>query len=237
MLKVTDECTACGACLSICPKNCISFKSNEEGFLYPHIDIEKCVDCDLCSKVCFLNDHITPTFRENDISYYAAKAIERCNLPTGKRCNGTATPTVRTSHAAPERKSGRSRRTSRRRPGSTGRRLFQFRTGSHELLALLVAGELREVLDEATCEVLGLHVPILGTLVGVARIEDLGIHTRQSGRDLEVEDRQRLGLGLVDRAVEDGVDDAARILDRDTLARAVPTRVHEIGRSAQKPVP
>lgn len=80
MLKVTDECTACGACLSICPKSCISFKSNEEGFLYPHIDIEKCVDCDLCSKVCFLNDHITPTFRENDISYYAAKAIERCNL-------------------------------------------------------------------------------------------------------------------------------------------------------------
>ena len=42
MLKVTDECTACGACLSICPKSCISFKSNEEGFLYPHIDIEMC---------------------------------------------------------------------------------------------------------------------------------------------------------------------------------------------------
>lgn len=33
-------------------KKAISFIVNEEGFKYPHIDIEACVDCGLCEQAC-----------------------------------------------------------------------------------------------------------------------------------------------------------------------------------------
>ena len=46
------ECTGCGACVSICPKKAISMRPDEEGFLYPAVDGEKCVGCDLCEKRC-----------------------------------------------------------------------------------------------------------------------------------------------------------------------------------------
>lgn len=50
--KRKSLCNGCGACYSSCPKNCIIMKEDEEGFLYPFIDNEKCVDCRLCEKIC-----------------------------------------------------------------------------------------------------------------------------------------------------------------------------------------
>lgn len=79
--------------------------------------------------------------------------------------------------------------------------LFEVRTCSYEFLAFGVAGELLEVLDETTGQICCLLVPLLGVLVRVARIENLGIHARKCSRDLEIEYRQRLGRGLVDRTV------------------------------------
>jgi len=48
-------CTGCGACLQICPRNAVSMKTNEEGFLYPRIDETLCNDCGLCSRTCPVN--------------------------------------------------------------------------------------------------------------------------------------------------------------------------------------
>lgn len=53
------NCNGCHSCYNICPKNCISMQSNDEGFLYPHIDEEKCSNCGLCEKVCpLLHDDV-----------------------------------------------------------------------------------------------------------------------------------------------------------------------------------
>ena len=52
MLQVSKACTGCHVCMNICPKNCISMKDNGEGFLYPHIDMDKCIDCGRCESVC-----------------------------------------------------------------------------------------------------------------------------------------------------------------------------------------
>lgn len=30
-----QECTGCGACVSVCPKGAIAMRPDEEGFLYP----------------------------------------------------------------------------------------------------------------------------------------------------------------------------------------------------------
>lgn len=54
MIKIIDkeQCCGCSACLHICPKNSITFKEDKEGFLYPHVNMETCIDCGLCEKVC-----------------------------------------------------------------------------------------------------------------------------------------------------------------------------------------
>lgn len=54
MIKITqkEHCCGCSACLHICPKHSISFQEDKEGFLYPKVDLETCIDCGLCEKVC-----------------------------------------------------------------------------------------------------------------------------------------------------------------------------------------
>lgn len=37
-----EFCTACEACMSVCPTGAISMKPDEKGFLYPVIDEHKC---------------------------------------------------------------------------------------------------------------------------------------------------------------------------------------------------
>lgn len=46
------DCCGCEACVQRCPKHCIAFKQDEEGFFYPHVDMNECIDCHLCEKVC-----------------------------------------------------------------------------------------------------------------------------------------------------------------------------------------
>ena len=36
-----NKCTACGACLNICPKKCVFYKKDGVGHLYPVIDERK----------------------------------------------------------------------------------------------------------------------------------------------------------------------------------------------------
>ena len=47
-----SDCCACGACLNVCSKSAISMKPDAEGFLYPEIDPNKCVECGVCKRVC-----------------------------------------------------------------------------------------------------------------------------------------------------------------------------------------
>ena len=57
MIDVNDrtKCTGCTACVSICPKKCISMIEDEEGFKYPFVNIEECIHCHRCEKVCPIN--------------------------------------------------------------------------------------------------------------------------------------------------------------------------------------
>ncbi|WP_303790531.1 Coenzyme F420 hydrogenase/dehydrogenase, beta subunit C-terminal domain [Ruminococcus flavefaciens] len=52
ILDDKTNCSGCHACANACPKNCISMVSDEEGFWYPQVNKEKCIDCGLCEKVC-----------------------------------------------------------------------------------------------------------------------------------------------------------------------------------------
>ncbi len=47
-----ELCCGCSACFSICPKKCIKMKEDKNGFLYPVIYEEKCINCGLCKASC-----------------------------------------------------------------------------------------------------------------------------------------------------------------------------------------
>lgn len=54
MIDINDKssCTGCSACASICANHAITMTGDNEGFKYPSLNKELCVDCGLCNKVC-----------------------------------------------------------------------------------------------------------------------------------------------------------------------------------------
>ena len=61
-----NQCCGCAACYTSCPVKAITMFPDEEGFLYPSIDKEKCLDCGICLKVC---ENVV--FYENEQKIYA----------------------------------------------------------------------------------------------------------------------------------------------------------------------
>lgn len=52
-LASKEVCTGCSACAYVCPKGCISFKSDKTyDITYPIIDQSQCINCGKCRKVC-----------------------------------------------------------------------------------------------------------------------------------------------------------------------------------------
>lgn len=51
-IKSSERCSGCHACANACPKNCIQMISDKEGFWYPRVATEQCVNCGLCERVC-----------------------------------------------------------------------------------------------------------------------------------------------------------------------------------------
>ena len=62
------ECFGCEACVQICSKTAISIQEDDEGFRYPVIDSEKCVECGLCRKVCPF-EHIPEKFEDSQFVF------------------------------------------------------------------------------------------------------------------------------------------------------------------------
>lgn len=58
------DCCGCNACGDVCAHKAITFKTDNEGFWYPEVDMEKCVDCGLCEKVCPIIN--IETLKKND---------------------------------------------------------------------------------------------------------------------------------------------------------------------------
>lgn len=54
MIEIRDkkDCCGCHACGDVCHAQAISFKPDNEGFWYPHVDKDQCTDCHLCEKIC-----------------------------------------------------------------------------------------------------------------------------------------------------------------------------------------
>ena len=51
-IKSKLDCCGCTACTNSCPKSAIAMVPDEEGFLYPKIDMRRCVECGACERAC-----------------------------------------------------------------------------------------------------------------------------------------------------------------------------------------
>lgn len=78
----TGDCVACGACSSICPRNCIELKQNESGFYMPFIDSASCIGCGKCRKVCPVNQRPEGNLWEHG-DYYAMWANDSVQRKEG----------------------------------------------------------------------------------------------------------------------------------------------------------
>lgn len=69
ILDNIDDCTGCSACMNVCPQQCIKMCQNSEGFLYPQIDNDICINCNLCKKTCPINNIVKETCNNYPASY------------------------------------------------------------------------------------------------------------------------------------------------------------------------
>ena len=46
------QCSGCGACVCKCNNSAITMLPDDDGFIYPAIDTEKCIECGLCRESC-----------------------------------------------------------------------------------------------------------------------------------------------------------------------------------------
>ena len=71
LLADHKACSGCMACGEICPKNCISFRMEKDGFWYPFIDKESCIGCHACQRTCPVISPIIATEKKLPKAYAA----------------------------------------------------------------------------------------------------------------------------------------------------------------------
>jgi coenzyme F420-reducing hydrogenase beta subunit len=69
------KCCGCGSCELICPKNSIKMEYDNEGFIYPVLDKESCIECGLCKTHCPI---INESKNKTAISTYGLIHIDKC---------------------------------------------------------------------------------------------------------------------------------------------------------------
>lgn len=65
-------CSGCRSCEQVCTQNCVTIEYDNEGFLYPTISKEKCINCGLCIRSCPASKAVVTKSNLNNPVVYAA---------------------------------------------------------------------------------------------------------------------------------------------------------------------
>lgn len=82
MIRIDNKsnCCGCTACESVCAHNAITMHPDALGFLYPVVDIDRCVECGLCEKVCQFNSNYKRYDNYDEPSVFALRHKEQEQL-------------------------------------------------------------------------------------------------------------------------------------------------------------
>ena len=85
ILNIHDACTGCGACVNICPKQCLELGTDQDGFFYPRYNPTACIECHLCEKTCHAIAQVSHNSPSPDsfYLYYSKDSELRQNSSSG----------------------------------------------------------------------------------------------------------------------------------------------------------
>lgn len=76
-IKSPADCCGCTACVSACTHNAIVMESDAEGFSYPSVNENLCLDCGLCDKVCPIEHRKLSNSGKTTLEYYALRIKDK----------------------------------------------------------------------------------------------------------------------------------------------------------------
>lgn len=78
-----NECFGCGGCFQICPVNAIRMEKDGEGFVYPKINRDKCIECNRCQIVCPAENEVQKQSIQRAFAGYCVEEDVRKNSSSG----------------------------------------------------------------------------------------------------------------------------------------------------------
>lgn len=84
MIRIIDkhDCCGCSACEAICGVKAITLNADSEGFLYPESNLNLCIDCGLCERVCPIIKRDTQQCEKLPIKVFALQNLNKETLLT-----------------------------------------------------------------------------------------------------------------------------------------------------------
>lgn len=83
LLAEKDKCTGCGACEFICPKKSITMQLDIMGVLYPVINVETCIECSKCQKICPIINSVNTFSPKKAYASWSLDQLERDTSASG----------------------------------------------------------------------------------------------------------------------------------------------------------
>ena len=77
------DCTGCRACGDACPKSCISFVEDRDGFIIPSVNKETCINCKRCEQIC-------PALNKSENTTIVAKCYSAYHIDSDIRREGSS---------------------------------------------------------------------------------------------------------------------------------------------------
>lgn len=80
---MVEECTGCLGCIDICKVGALDVETMEDGFIYPKIDKDKCVECGKCISVCSFKNPIKKLYPQDTYIAISSDVTNTINSTSG----------------------------------------------------------------------------------------------------------------------------------------------------------